>query len=207
MRVVHDHGGFGRYTLEDLHTLEADGGGFELEDGWLIELAPSPRHNIAARRIRDIVTAAGADSEIFVDGGGSWEISTPAGIRKPDVFVIPHEVLDAAIVDQFPVGISGRDVLLMAEVISPGTSSERTDRVRKPKEYAALGIPQFWIVEFTPRPKVQVHVLDDEAHAYRLARTVHGGETLEVSVSADRPFTVRFDPKTLGELPRDLTNL
>ncbi|MFI0349295.1 hypothetical protein [Actinomadura sp. 9N407] len=38
---THDHGGFGPYTIEDLHAREDDGKGLELEDGWLIELSPS----------------------------------------------------------------------------------------------------------------------------------------------------------------------
>jgi Putative restriction endonuclease len=40
----------------------------------------------------------------------------------------------------------------VAEVISPGSGSERTDRLRKVGEYARLGIPQYWIVEHTPLP-------------------------------------------------------
>jgi Uma2 family endonuclease len=43
---------------------------------------------------------------------------------------------------------------LVAEVISPGSGSERTDRLRKVSEYARLGIPQYWIIEHTPRPTV-----------------------------------------------------
>jgi Putative restriction endonuclease len=38
----------------------------------------------------------------------------------------------------------------VAEVISPGSGSERTDRLRKVGEYARLGIPQYWIVEHPP---------------------------------------------------------
>jgi hypothetical protein len=38
----------------------------------------------------------------------------------------------------------------VAEVISPGSGSERTDRLRKVGEYVRLGIPQYWIVEHTP---------------------------------------------------------
>ena len=36
---------FGLYTILDLHELSEDGEGFELEDGWLIEVAASSRHN------------------------------------------------------------------------------------------------------------------------------------------------------------------
>jgi hypothetical protein len=51
----------------------------------------------------------------------------------------------------------------VAEVISPGSGSERTDRLCKVSEYARLGIPQCWIVEHTPRVAVQVLTLVDGA--------------------------------------------
>jgi Uma2 family endonuclease len=83
----------------------------------------------------------------------------------------------------------------VAEVISPGSGSERTDRLRKVSEYARLGIPQYWIVEHTPRLSVQVLTLADGA--YTAAPAVTEGTRLEVVVDADKPFTVAFDPADL----------
>ncbi|WP_207394037.1 Uma2 family endonuclease [Actinomadura formosensis] len=201
MSVAHDHGGFGPYTMDDLHAREDEGRGLELEDGWLIELSPSATHNWAAMQVQDIIKAAATDAKatIFVAGGGEWEISTPGGIRKPDVFVVPRSVARASIVERNPVVIPGREVLLVIEVISPGSASERADRVRKLKEYATLGIPQYWLVEFSPHPKVQVFVLENGASTYRRLCTAGAGEELKAEVEADRPFTVRFDPRVLTE--------
>ncbi|MFG2015454.1 Uma2 family endonuclease [Actinomadura geliboluensis] len=201
MSVAHDHGGFGPYTMDDLHAREDEGRGLELEDGWLIELSPSATHNWAAMRLQDIVTTAAAEAkaDVFVAGGGEWEISTPAGIRKPDLFLVPKSVARASIVDRDPVVIPGREVLLVIEVVSPGSASERTDRVRKLKEYAMLGIPQYWLAEFSPVRKVQVFALEDGAAAYRRVQTVAAGNVLEVEVEADTSFTVRFDPSVLTE--------
>lgn len=202
MSVAHDHGGFGPYTMDDLHAREDEGRGLELEDGWLIELSPSATHNWAAMRLQDIVTTAAAEAkaDVFVaGGGGEWEISTPAGIRKPDLFLVPKSVARASIVDRDPVVIPGREVLLVIEVVSPGSASERTDRVRKLKEYAMLGIPQYWLAEFSPVRKVQVFALEDGAAAYRRVQTVAAGNVLEVEVEADTSFTVRFDPSVLTE--------
>lgn len=201
MSVAHDHGGFGPYTMDDLHAREDEGRGLELEDGWLIELSPSATHNWAAMQVQDIIKAAATDAKatIFVAGGGEWEISTPGGIRKPDVFVVPRSVARASIVERNPVVIPGREVLLVIEVISPGSASERADRVRKLKEYAALGIPQYWLVEFSPHPKVQVFVLENGASTYRRLCTAGAGEELKAEVEADSPFTVRFDPRVLTE--------
>jgi hypothetical protein len=67
----------------DLHELP--------EDGWLIEVAASSRHNWVLRTLARIIEAAAADagSQAVVCDDGEWEISTPAGVRKPDVFLVP----------------------------------------------------------------------------------------------------------------------
>jgi Uma2 family endonuclease len=41
-------------------------------------------------------------------------------------------------------------VLLVVEVVSRGSGSEREDRGRKVTEYARAGIAQYWIVDFEP---------------------------------------------------------
>lgn len=53
------------------------------------------------------------------------------------------------VTEESPRLIPGTELYLVAEVISPGSGSERTDRLRKVSEYARLGIPQYWIVEHT----------------------------------------------------------
>jgi Uma2 family endonuclease len=191
---------FGPYTILDLHELPEDGKGFELEDGWLIEVAASSRHNWALRILARIIERAAVDagSQAVVCDGGEWEISTPAGVRKPDVFVVARETARAAIIEESPRLIPGTELYLVAEVISPGSGSERTDRLRKVSEYAALGIPQYWIVEHTPRLCVQVLTLADGT--YTAAPAVMEGTRFEAVIDADKPFTVSFDPADLIDL-------
>ena len=188
---------FGPYTVLDLHALPEDGKGFELEDGWLIEVAASSRHNWALRNLERIIeqAAAAAGSPSVVCAGGEWELSTPAGVRKPDIFVVPREIARASIFDESPKLIPGNAVHLAVEVISPGSASERTDRVRKVREYATLGIPQYWIVDHTPRVSVQVLSLGDGG--YVASSPVASGSVLEAEVDADPPFKVHFDPADL----------
>ena len=188
---------FGPYTVLDLHELPEDGKGFELEDGWLIEVAASSRHNWALRTLARIIERAAADggSQAVVCDGGEWEISTPAGVRKPDVFIVPRETARAAIIEESPRLIPGTELYLVAEVISPGSGSERTDRLRKVSEYARLGIPQYWIVEHTPQVSVQILTLADGT--YTASPTVAEGTRLQAEINADKPFTVSFDPADL----------
>src|SRR5258707_933055 len=76
-----------------------------------------------------------------------------------------------------------------------GRGSGRTDRLRKVGEYASLGIPQYWIVEHTPRLAVQVLTLADGT--YTAAPAVMEGTRLEAVIDADKPITVSFDPAHL----------
>ncbi len=218
MSIAHDqHGGHGPYTVEDLHAREDEGRGLELEDGSLVKLSPNPLHNYAYRRLHELLDAAArqAGASVYVDRGGDWEIETTAGIRKPDVIVVPGDVADSWFDGDCPTTIPGHELLLVVEVVSPRSGSEGRDRFRKPQEYAAMGIPQYWLVDYTPEPGVQVFVLDEyEAgptgkrfSTYRLDRSAKVGEVLEVEVPADKPFTVRFDPKVLTERPGFLRGL
>jgi hypothetical protein len=100
-----------------------------------------------------------------------------------------------AIIEESPKLIPGAELLTVAEVISPGSGSERADRLRKVSEYASPGIPQYWIVEHTPRPSVQVLLLTGEAYA--AATAIMEGTRLEAEIAADKPFAVSFDPVDL----------
>jgi Uma2 family endonuclease len=188
---------FGPYTVLDLHELPEDGKGFELEDGWLVEVAASSRHNWALRTLARIIERAvvEAGSQAVVCDGGEWEISTPAGVRKPDVFIVPRDIARAVIIEESPRLIPGTELYLVVEVIAPGSGSERTDRLRKVEEYAKLGIPQYWILEPTPRSAVQVLNLADGI--YTAGPAVMEGARLEVVIDADKPVTVSFDPAVL----------
>ncbi len=192
-----DHG---PYTVLDLHALPEDGKGVELEDGWLIEVAASSRHNWAVQNLGLIIQNAAADAKapVVVCYGGEWEISTPAGVRKPDVFVIPRETARAAIIEESPKLIPGGHLLLAVEVVSPGSGSERTDRVRKVLEYARLGIPQYWIVEHTPQALVQVLSLGGDG--YLAVPPVRHGARFTAEIDPGDPFAVSFDPAELLDL-------
>ncbi len=126
--AVHE---YGPYTLYDLDALPEDGKRYELADGWLTELSASPWHDHAADRLKDILKDAArlAGAEVYVAGGPN-DIATPAGVRKPDVFVVPRDVARAAISGKVRTYYAG-GLLLVAEVISPRSGSEQVGRVRK----------------------------------------------------------------------------
>jgi Uma2 family endonuclease len=189
--VVHE---YGPYTLYDLDALPEDGKRYELADGWLTELSPSPWHDNAADRLQDLLKSAARQSgaDVYVAGGPN-DVSTPSGIRKPDVFVVPKDVARSAISRKVRT-YYGSELLLVAEVFSPRSGSERTDRVQKVREYAQAGIPTYWIVELDPEPKVTVLVLSGDT--YVVSAEARAGQVL----SLDEPFAISFDPALMNEL-------
>jgi hypothetical protein len=90
-RSVAHEARFGPYTSWTFTTLPEDGKGFELEDGWLIEVAAGSRHNWVARNVSRIVEAAatGAGSATIVCDDGEWEISTLPGYASPTSLSFP----------------------------------------------------------------------------------------------------------------------
>jgi hypothetical protein len=92
-RVGYD---YGPYTVEDLHGLPDNGRSHELVDGWLIELAPSTRHDFLAGRLSRILERAAEAAKARVYVQAPMDISTPAGARKPDVGVIHATAVSSA---------------------------------------------------------------------------------------------------------------
>jgi Uma2 family endonuclease len=189
--AVHE---YGPYTLYDLDALPEDGKRYELADGWLTELSPSPWHDHAADRLKDILKDAArlAGAGVYVAGGPN-DITTPSGVRKPDVFVVPRDVARTAISGKVRAYYAS-DLLLVAEVISPRSGSEQVDRVRKVGEYARAGIPAYWIVDLEPEVKITILTLHDGE--YILGAETRAGHQLTTS----QPFTISFDPGSLTEL-------
>jgi Uma2 family endonuclease len=184
----------GPYTLYDLHALPEEGRRHELFDGWLTELPGDLWHDHAAGVLREILRAAvlRADTDAHITGAPR-EVVTGAGVRRPDVFVVSRSVARSALERQSRA-YYGPDLLLVVEVVTPRTASERADRVGKVTEYAASGIPHYWIVDLEPRPAVTV--LELVGADYRVDCRAGTGERLALG----RPFPVTFDPARLAEM-------
>ncbi|MEV6767635.1 Uma2 family endonuclease [Nocardia sp. NPDC051030] len=189
MSVAHDHT-FGPYTVYDLDALPDEGKGYELADGWLIPLSPSPRHDMAADILRDRLRTAARAAEAEVHIQAPMDISTPAGVRKPDVAVIDRDAARVAHEANMRT-FYGHDVLLVAEVVSRRSGSEPVDRVDKLHDYAAAGIAQYWIIDLEPHPQIAVHTLTNGV--YGKPTNVQAGETLRVAA----PFPFTLDPADL----------
>jgi Uma2 family endonuclease len=162
------------YTLEDVLKLPDDAPRVELTDG-VMTVVPSPtgRHqnigNLLWLWLRQhapdkfaTFTAVG----ILVSHKDSFE---------PDVVLLRRPV------DDTNHYYDARQVVIAVEVVSPGT--KRRDRLEKPADYAAAGIPHFWRIEQDP-----IHVF-----AYALGKNGYElvADTTEELVLTE-PFEIRL---------------
>lgn len=96
-----------------------------------------------------------------------WDrVATEAGISVSRTSPDPYRQVDVALFRSAPDPQTryhdAGNVLAVIEVLS--TSTEHIDRQEKPVEFAALGIPHFWLVDPDPATGLGVH-------AYTLAPT------------------------------------
>jgi Uma2 family endonuclease len=170
------------WTFEDLLTLPDDGNRYEIFDGSLL-VTPPPlvAHAVSQGALTRLLMFAAPDDLLVLDGG--------AGVSVRDgTFYIPDlVVLDANAVGQRKHTLQPADVRLAVEVLSPSTRGR--DLVLKRHEYAAAGIPDYWIVDREQR-RLTVLSLDPSEGKYREETVVEAGTQWR----ATRPFEVTLDP-------------
>ena len=142
-------------TLEEYLALPEDSR-YEIVDGLLRPMTRSGKRNRTVQRRLANRLEQQAPQDLFVV---EEEIvifkAAPPSTRIPDVTVCRAE----AIVDPDSNSIAVADVLLVAEIVSPG--SETDDRYHKPGDYARNGVPHFWRIELDPAVEVFTYHLEN----------------------------------------------
>jgi len=168
------------YFIEDVLNLPDDAPRVELRDGVMI-VVPSPTYDhqdIAGLLWVWLRQQAPPKFRASQATGVALSLDTT---YEPDVLLVSAEV-DGALHYSM-----AHQVVLVVEVVSPGT--KKRDRLEKPAEYAAAGIPHYWRVEQGP-----LHVF-----AYAL---VDGAYQLVADSETELVLTAPFEIK----LPiRDIT--
>jgi Uma2 family endonuclease len=132
---------YARYTIEDVLRLPDDAPRVELHDGVML-VVPSPTYDhqdVAGLLWLWLRRHAPRDFRASQATGVALSVDTT---YEPDVLLVDADIDGArhyAKPDQ---------VTLVVEVVSPGT--KKRDRMEKPVEYAAAGIPHFWRIEQDP---------------------------------------------------------
>jgi Uma2 family endonuclease len=129
------------YTVEDTLQLPDDAPRVELSDGVMV-LVPSPTHDH-----QDITGLLWHWLRRNVPDGLRASLSTGVALSldttyEPDVLLVNAEVARNR---HYTIA---SQVVLVVEVVSPST--RKRDRLEKPADYAAAGIPHFWRIEQDP---------------------------------------------------------
>ncbi len=177
-------------SLEEYLALPEHAGLEEVIDGRTEPLAtPSHDHNDAAYRLASLVLGPvlPADLRVILGPTGTLIRRSPLRVRAPDLKVIRWADCRPGhtFVDTPPV--------LVVEVVSP-LHERRRDLVDKRHDYAAAGVPSYWVVDLE---LVAVHILDLAGAHYRDVALAEGDELIET----DRPFPVAFRPSDLVPRP------
>jgi Uma2 family endonuclease len=148
-------------TLDDLTAMMAadEHHRYETSPEGLLSVTPPAgyRHAIVATRLMAWLLAAGIPADRIAQTVGLRIPGKAGGVggRIPDLVVWRKAQSDG-------VWLPVADVLLVVEIISPG--SEATDTVAKRTEYAGAGIPAYWTVDQDQAKTVTMYRLDGDRY-------------------------------------------
>lgn len=129
------------YTVDDLARFPDDGNRYELLDGMLLVTpAPAAVHQLVASRIQGELFAALSKT------GHAHVVGPGAVVRKPKTQLQPDILVYSAKYAPRTDWPKIKDHWLAVEVLSP--SSRVYDREFKRDAYFALGVQQFWLVDW-----------------------------------------------------------
>jgi Uma2 family endonuclease len=186
-------GPYRTWTFDDLQQMpdfdeagnQVDWRRLEILDGALI-VSPSSDtwHEFALSRLNRQLAAW------LPDG---CEMVGTLGVAYGGSYLVPDLVIDRtdALAVRAPL-LQPADVLLAAEVVSPG--SRTMDRVTKPAAYAVAGVRDFWRVETDPTVSLTAYTLHPGAERYTELGTWGRGEVAEI----DQPFAARIEIDALA---------
>jgi Uma2 family endonuclease len=151
-------------TLDDLAAMMAadEHHRYEISPEGVLSVMPPAgyTHAIIATRLMGWLLAAAIPADRIAQAVGLRIPGKSGGVggRIPDVVVWSATQVEG-------VWLSVADVLLVVEIISPG--SEATDTVAKRTEYAGAGIPQYWTIDQDPAQTVTMYRLDGDQYQPR----------------------------------------
>jgi Uma2 family endonuclease len=149
---------------------------YQLIDGELVELPPEsePNNWIARSLLLTLASLGIIPPRLIVIH--SLEIQVPILSREdpanrfPDLVILREEHL-ALMKRRLTITLDMPPPLLVAEVVSPGQSNRARDYINKRSQYAAIGVPEYWLID--PKAKT-VMVLALEGDDYKEIGTFQG---------------------------------
>jgi Uma2 family endonuclease len=135
-------------TVDEFINHYGDRDHYELIDGELIEMEPTgPHEQVSAFIGRKLnVEIDRQDVTYFIPHRCLIKLLGTETAFRPDVIVLDQtQLVSEPLWQQEPVITSGTSIKLIAEVIS---TNWQNDYARKVEDYALLGVPEYWIVDY-----------------------------------------------------------
>ena len=169
-------------TVDEFITQYGDNERYELIDGELIEMEPTGAHEQVAAFI-------GRKMNVEIDRQGvTYFIPYRCLIKllgtetafRPDVIILDqNRLVNEPLWQQEPVITLGASIKLVVEVVS---TNWQNDYARKGEDYAVLGIPEYWIVDYLgirgreyignpKQPTITICTLVEDEYQKRLFRS------------------------------------
>jgi len=135
-------------SVDEIITRYGDDNRYELIDGELIEMEPTgPHEQVAAFVGRKLnVEIDRQEPPYFIPHRCLIKLLGTETAFRPDVIVLDQtRLIHEPLWQQQPVITLGNTIKLVVEVVS---SNWQNDYARKVEDYAILGIPEYWIVDY-----------------------------------------------------------
>ena len=136
-------------TIDDWEAMpHGDGNRYEIIEGELfVSCSPGLTHEVVLINLSALIWNFLKSNRIgTVVGGAGVILSNYSGVI-PDLIFFSHEVRDELVKNDRVHG----PPTLVVEILSPGSSNIRRDRVVKLQLYAKHGVPEYWIVDLKNR--------------------------------------------------------
>lgn len=135
-------------SVDEFITHYGDDERYELIDGEIIDMEPTgPHEQVAAFIGRKLnVEIDRQDAAYFIPYRCLIKLLGTETAFRPDVIVLNQPALvNEPLWQQEPVVTLGTSIKLIVEVVS---TNWQNDYARKVEDYAILGIPEYWIVDY-----------------------------------------------------------
>jgi Uma2 family endonuclease len=154
-------------------------GRFELIDGELVELPPEAEPNSGVTvDLLVFFLKAGVASRLLKPY--TCEVQVPVlrlkdpANRYPDLVILRPEHLELT-QRRLTITLDMPPPQLIVEVVSPGKTNRDRDYIHKRAQYAAIGVPEYWLID----PQAQtILVLELQAVDYREVGTFQGSDSI-----------------------------
>ncbi len=195
-------------SVDEFITRYGDDNRYELIDGELIEMEPTgPHEQVAAFVGRKLnVEIDRQDWAYFIPYRCLIKLLGTETAFRPDLIVLDRtRLINEPLWQQEPAVTLGSSIKLVVEVVS---TNWQNDYARKVEDYAILGVPEYWIVDYLgiggreyigkpKQPTITICTLVEDEYQKQLFKS---DELLVSSIFSELRLTAKqiFKSSTLG---------